>query len=105
MLTDEQFKEYLTKVSEITGDNEDVMNVLKEMQDSYEAPPIYTDDDVINRETGKRWSEDYNDLRKTYRDRFFSKGEIIEQQKEDVADDEKAMDITFEDLFEEKKGE
>lgn len=105
MLTDEQFKEYLTKVSEITGDNEDVMNVLKEMQDNYEAPPIYTDDDVINKESGKRWSDDYNDLKKAYRDRFFSKGEVTEQQKEDVSDDEKAMDITFEDLFEEKKGE
>lgn len=105
MLTDEQFKEYLTKVSEISGDNESVMTVLKEMQDAYEAPPIYTDDDVINKESGKRWSEDYSELKKAYRDRFFSKGEIIEQQKEDVSDDEKAMDISFEDLFEEKKGE
>ena len=105
MLSDEQFKEYLTKVSEISGDNEDVMNVLKEMQDAYEAPPIYTDDDVINKESGKRWIEDYNDLKKAYRDRFFSKEEIIDQQKEDVLDDEKAMEISFEDLFEEKKGE
>lgn len=105
MLTDEQFKAYLTKVSEISGDNEDVMNVLKEMQDNYEAPPIYTDEDVINKESGKRWSEDYNDLKKAYRDRFFSKEEIIDQQKEDVSDDEKAMEISFEDLFEEKKGE
>ena len=105
MLTDEQFRDYLTKVSEISGDNENVMTVLKEMQDAYEAPPIYSVDVVINKDSGKRWSEDYNELINSYRDRFFNKGEIIEQQKEDVADDEKAMNITLDDLFEEKKGE
>ena len=115
MLSKEEFKAKVIALSEKAGDNEDIMNGLKELQDSYnesiDAAPAgaaYNDADVMDTD-GKRWAEKYAELRTEYRNRFFGGGEPPKQpepidapgvpgnSKDDPAN------VTFDDLFEERK--
>lgn len=101
MLTPEQRKDLFVKISELSGDNEEVMNSLAELQqddaerDSNENP--YTESDVMDSD-GVRWDKKYSDMKEKYRERFFtpSTTEPDEEPEETV----NANTITFNDLFE-----
>lgn len=115
MLSKEEFKAKVIALSEKAGDNEDIMNGLKELQDSYnesiDAAPagsVYKDADVMDSD-GKRWSEKYAELRTEYRNRFFGGGEPpkttdpIDVPGEPGNSKYDPANVTFEDLFEERK--
>ena len=90
----EDFIEKLKEISALVDDNEAVMESLKEIQEGVlpwlDAPREERDD----------WKEKYEELKKKYRDRFFS-GEVIEE--EEPVEEEEKEEITIDDLFEEGK--
>lgn len=68
-MTKDEFKEVAMKISEITSDKEEVMDLLKQLQTGFEdavkdppSPPAPQDE----------WKKSYDDLLKRYRERFFS---------------------------------
>ena len=127
MLSKEEFKAKVISLSEKAGDNEEIMNGLKELQDSYnesidasaaqgtgaaegEQKPTntYTDADVMDKD-GKRWSEKYSELKDEYRNRFFGGGDTPKKEEPpidvpgepgDASDD--PANITLDDLFVER---
>ena len=127
MLSKEEFKAKVISLSEKAGDNEEIMNGLKELQDSYnesidasaaqgtgaaegEQKPAntYTDADVMDKD-GKRWSEKYSELKDEYRNRFFGGGDTPKKEDPPIdvpgepgnASDDPA-NITLDDLFTER---
>lgn len=127
MLSKEEFKAKVISLSEKAGDNEEIMNGLKELQDSYnesidasaaqgtgaaegEQKPAntYTDADVMDKD-GKRWSEKYSELKDEYRNRFFGGGDTPKKEEPPIdvpgepgnASDDPA-NITLDDLFVER---
>ena len=127
MLSKEEFKAKVISLSEKAGDNEEIMNGLKELQDSYnesidasaaqgtgaaegEQKPAntYTDADVMDKD-GKRWSEKYSELKDEYRNRFFGGGDTPKKEEPPIdvpgepgnASDAPA-NITLDDLFTER---
>ena len=127
MLSKEEFKAKVISISEKAGDNEEIMNGLKELQDSYnesidasaaqgtgaaegEQKPAntYTDADVMDKD-GKRWSEKYSELKDEYRNRFFGGGDTPKKEEPPIdvpgepgnASDDPA-NITLDDLFVER---
>lgn len=127
MLSKEEFKAKVISLSEKAGDNEEIMNGLKELQDSYnesidasaaqgtgaaegEQKPAntYTDADVMDKD-GKRWSEKYSELKDEYRNRFFGGGDTPKKEEPPIdvpgepgnASDDPA-NITLDDLFTER---
>lgn len=128
MLSKEEFKAKVISLSEKAGDNEEIMNGLKELQDSYnesidasaaqgtgaaegEQKPAntYTDADVMDKD-GKRWSEKYSELKDEYRNRFFGGGDTPKKEEPPIdvpgepgnASDDPA-NITLDDLFTERQ--
>lgn len=102
MLTSEERKNKFMKISELSGDNEEVMNLLEEIQaDDTERTsnePTYSDSDVMDTD-GVRWDKKYADMQTKYRERFFSgNSEPDEETKE--KETTTPNDITFDDLFE-----
>ena len=99
----------LKSISEKTGDNEEVMELLASVQDAFNNlsmsdPPRWADADVMDSD-GVRWSEKYDNMRRRYRDRFFSTPEEAkEDQAEDIEKDDSATEETFEALFETREG-
>lgn len=113
MLSVEDLREKLKHISELSGDNEDIMNSLAEIQSSIEEhlnraeTPInsYTDADVIASD-GVRWSVKYEDMVRKYRDRFFSGIEEAKKENDkDIKKDADAESITFADLFSDREGD
>ena len=115
MLSKEEFKAKVIALSEKAGDNEDIMNGLQELQysknESIHAAPAWSEDkdaDVMDSD-GKRWSEKYAELRTEYRNRFFGGGEPpkttdpIDVPGEPGNSKDDPANVTFEDLFEERK--
>ena len=103
MLTEEQRKALFMKISELSGDNEDIMNTLAELQQddaerSNNSTP-YTEADVQDRD-GVRWEKKYNDMKNKYRERFFGAGTTEPDPEPEPEPDKKAQEITFDDLFE-----
>lgn len=100
MLTEEQRKALFIKISELSGDNEDVMNTLAELQrDDAEratAGTNYTDADVQDND-GVRWDQKYRDMQTKYRERFFGGDPVQEPEQNRETNADK---ITFDDLFE-----
>jgi len=102
----EDFTERIKKISELTGDNETVMNELKELQTNLLTENF---NEVIENgkdENGILWSEKYDDLQRKYRDRFFSTGEDAkDEQNDDINKDTKNTEtINFDDLFKSREG-
>lgn len=98
-LTSEEFTSHIHRISELSGDNEEVMNLLNDIQQD-RTEPQYTETDVFDKD-GKRFSEKYGDLRKEYRERFFSSiPETKEEQKKDIEKD--SENLTFESLFKQR---
>lgn len=101
MLTSEQRKAIFMKISELTGDNEEVMNNLADLQkddtEREQAKPTYTESDVQDKD-GVTWQQKYNDMKSKYRERFFSPSEP-EKKEEEKPEEKPAEGITFDDLF------
>lgn len=101
-----RFVEVLKTISEMGGDNEGMMDLLKELQDDYDARGESYGKQAVFDDDGKPWKEKYFESRQRYRDRFFSSGEEAKQaQTEDVQKDSDSGDVSFEDLFSDREGD
>lgn len=91
-MTSEERKAKFMRISELSGDNEEIMNALAELQkDEVET---YSDSDVMDKD-GVRWEKKYTDLQEKYRERFFTPTE----PEPEVDTIKEAEEITFDDLF------
>lgn len=100
MLTTDEFTAHIHRISELSGDNEEVMNLLNDIQQERNEPQ-FTQNDVFDSD-GVRFSEKYGNLQKQYRERFFSTiPETKEEQKKDVEKD--SENLTFEALFKQRE--
>lgn len=95
-MTPEERKAKFMRISELSGDNEEIMNTLAELQqdEANSSEPTYSESDVMDKD-GVRWDKKYSDLQEKYRERFFTPSE---PDPEPVPVTE-AETITFDDLF------
>lgn len=101
-MTNEERIQKLTRIAEICNDNEEAMNLLKEIQDDSPVDNGYTDADVMDKD-GVRWSDKYAESKRQYRERFFS-GSTKDEEPDITDEEEKRRDsesINFDDLFKE----
>ena len=98
-MTAEERTAIYTKIRELTGDNDEVMELLGQLQkDADEKQPSnYTDSDVMDKD-GIRWSEKYTQAQKRYRERFFGGAPEVKEEEPEEKPDE-AETINFDDLF------
>lgn len=98
-MTPEERTAIYTQISELTGDNEEVMELLGKLQkDANENQPSnYTDSDVMDKD-GVRWADKYAQAQKRYRERFFG-GASDEREEEPEEKPDEAETINFDDLF------
>lgn len=114
MLSKEEFAQKVIELSKAAGDSPEVMDSLKELQDSYnesvDASPNqrgYTDADVMDKD-GRRWQDKYNEAITEYRNRFFGGGDTPkEDEPVDLPGDpgkpgDDPASVTFDDLFTER---
>ena len=102
-MTAEERNAIYTHISELTGDNEEVMELLGQLQKDADEnqPSNYTDSDVMDKD-GVRWSEKYAQAQKRYRERFFGgASEVKDEEPEDKPVE--AETINFDDLFKKKE--
>ena len=98
-LTAEEFTAHIHRISELSSNNEEDMNLLNDIQQDRTEPQL-TEVDVFDKD-GKRFSEKYGDLKKQYRERFFSSiPEVKQDQKKDLEKD--SENLTFEALFKQR---
>lgn len=117
-LTRDEYVELLKHISETGGDTDDMLEALKRLQDDFDEregmlrelgesrdKETYTNDDVFDKD-GVKWSEKYDDMRRRYRDRFFTTGTaVIEAQEEDIEKDSDSTKMSYDDLFEDREGD
>lgn len=109
-MTREEFAAAIKEISELTGDNDAVMEKLVAVQNAFnelETPnaPLYTEVDVFDND-GVRWSQKYDDMRRRYRERFFGGiDEAKEEQIEDIEKDDAGTEMSFEDLFDSRESD
>lgn len=103
-ITKERAVEIAMRIAELTDDNEEISNLLKEVTDGVGAG--YADADVFQKE-GVTWKDAYTQLRKDYRKAFFS-GSPTNEPEGNVPSGEPDGDgaftapetpLKFEDLF------
>lgn len=107
MLSKDEIKAKIMHISELAGDNEDIMNELASLQSEFDerdnATPQYTESDVMD-SNGVRWSQRFTDMQTKYRERFFGGDPDKNTQPPDNNEGEtsapEAEEITFNDLFE-----
>lgn len=95
MITRERLMEIAKKVTELTGDNEEVMTLLAEVTNDFEPTSSPSDEDVKDKD-GVSWKVKYQNMREKYVDRFFngSSGD------NDPIDEELPKEeVKFEELF------
>lgn len=117
-MTRDEYLDLIKEISATGGDTDDMMEKLKRLQDDYDEregmlqklgeekdKTQYTDDDVFDKD-GVKWSERYDDMRRRYRDRFFSSGEEIkEDQSEDIKEDATVVEESFPEIFKNREGD
>lgn len=117
-LTRDEYVELLKHISETGGDTDDMLEALKRLQDDFDeregmlrelgesrGKETYTNDDVFDKD-GVKWSEKYDDMRRRYRDRFFTTGTaVIEAQEDDIEKDSDSTKMSYDDLFEDREGD
>lgn len=98
-MTAEERTAIYTRISEITGDNEEVMEMLGQLKKDADEnqPSNYTDTDVMDND-GVRWSEKYAQAQKRYRERFFGGAPEVKEEEPEEKPVE-AENINFDDLF------
>lgn len=105
MLTAEQRKAIFIKISELSGDNEEIMNALAEIQQDdteRDSGNTHTDADVMDKD-GVRWEQKYREMQSKYRERFFGGNpEPVDPPPADPEPDQ-AETISFDDLFEKEE--
>lgn len=104
-LTDEQRKAIFIKISELSGDNEEIMNSLAELQrDDAErgSGNTHTDADVMDKD-GVKWEQKYRDMQAKYRERFFGGNPEPVEPPPTEPEPDKAETISFDDLFEKEE--
>lgn len=117
-LTRDEYVELLKHISETGGDTDDMLEALKRLQDDFDEregmlrelgesrdKETFTNDDVFDKD-GVKWSEKYDDMRRRYRDRFFTSGSaVIEAQEDDIEKDTDSTKMSYDDLFEDREGD
>lgn len=107
-MTKDEFKAKLDRLGELAQENDEVMEILAEInsdRDEMEGREVYTQTDVFDSD-GVRWSEKYDNMRRRYRERFFSSpGETKDDQYEDIEKDDDSTQMTFESLFDDREGD
>lgn len=98
-MTAEERTTIYTRISELTGDSEEVMELLGQLQKDADEnqPTTYTDSDVMDKD-GVRWSEKYAQAQKRYRERFFGGAPEVKEEEPEEKPVE-AENINFDDLF------
>lgn len=94
-MTREELTAKITRISELSGDNAEVMETLREIQDGY-AEPEFTREQVYNN-NGETWEQSYNNMVKKYRETFFAG----DNKPNKIEEKEVGEEITFDDLFKE----
>lgn len=100
-MTKEERIQKCSRIAEICNDNEEAMNLLRELQDEAPEPTNnYTDADVMDKD-GVRWADKYAESRKQYRERFFGGSEevVTPPAMEEKETEPEPDSITFDDLF------
>lgn len=102
MLTLDEIYGIIKRISETGGDTPEMMDDLRRLQDEIDEREGML---VRYREQfdGENYKEKYEQLKKDYRDRFFSNEEIKYQQQDDIKSDDKSTEYTYEKLFEERE--
>ena len=95
-------EEFMNRLQAIVGesDSDESLKLVEDFTDTY--------NDLESRTTDKEnWKQKYEDndaeWRKKYKERFFSAGEIIEQQEDDVNKDSSSTLTSYNDLFKERE--
>lgn len=96
--------DFMTRINERVGDDnsDEALAFIEDMTDTFDA--------LSSSNNTEEWEKKYNELDKTWRDkykaRFMSSGTdpqtVIDEQKEDIKDD--GTKTTFDDLFAEREG-
>lgn len=94
-MTREELTAKITRISELSGDNAEVMETLREIQESY-AEPEFTREQVYNK-NGETWEQCYNNMVTKYRETFFAG----DNKPNKIEEKEVGEEITFDDLFKE----
>lgn len=105
MLTAEQRKAIFIKISELSGDNEEIMNALAEIQQDdteRDSGNTHTDADVMDKD-GVRWEQKYREMQSKYRERFFGGNPEPVDPHPTEPDPDQAETISFDDLFEKEE--
>ena len=84
-ISKERAVEIAMRIAELTEDNEEITNLLKEVTDG--VSDGYADADVYQKE-GVTWKDAYTQLRKDYRKAFFSGSPTTEPGKNDPSGDD-----------------
>lgn len=97
MITKERLMEIAKKVTELTGDNEEVMMLLAEVTNDFEPSTSPSDDEVKDKD-GVSWKVKYQNMREKYIDRFFNGSS---EEIEPIVEDEELPEeeVKFEELF------
>ena len=103
MVNKEELKASLKFIADKYPDDEEIFEKIESISDFIDAErPEYDETDIID-DKGVKWREKYEDIRKKYRERFFSTPEEAkEDQKDDIEYDTESTEKTFEELFEER---
>lgn len=94
-MTREELTAKITRISELSGDNTEVMETLREIQEGY-AEPEFTREQVYNN-NGETWEQSYNNMVTKYRETFFAG----DNKPNKIEEREVSEEITFDDLFKE----
>lgn len=102
MLTPEQRKAIFIKISELSGDNDEIMNSLAELQqDDVErgnSTTAYSEADVQDKD-GIRWEQKFRDMQTKYRERFFGGTTETAEPTETTEPTDNSDSISYDDLF------
>ena len=99
MITKERLMEIAKKVTELTGDNEEVMALLAEVTNDFEPTATPSDEDVKDKD-GVSWKVKYQNMREKYIDRFFNGSSEDNRDIEENEDEELPKEeVKFEELF------
>ena len=89
------------------AEDSDTMAKLKTIRDGISeiSVPKYSDSDVYDAD-GVKFSDKYLNVKRLYRERFFSTPEDAKDDQEDnIEFDNKSADISYEDLFQNREGD
>lgn len=93
----ESREEYLKRVGDRVGDSAEDITFLEDMTDTYDHLVTLSDGDTI-----ARLKSENEELRRKYRERFFSPGADPEPDEPDEPDEPEEIKTKYEELFKEE---